>query len=346
MAAGGKRVGTREGFMEIGKKQCLYMQRRAEQGVYLGSKDGQESVLLPKAQVPAALKEGDPIEVFVYRDSEDRPIATTARPAAEVGQFAYLPVKSIARIGAFLDWGLEKDLFLPFAEQERVLKAGEKVLVYVQLDKSGRIAASMKVYDKLSSETYGKFGKDDPFTGYVYRVNPEVGAFVAVRENNTVSQIAKGSKDSIASNAQGMGKAAAGSKAAAENEVAAASKAQAADKPTGTLNALYYGLIPASQLFQKLKAGDEVSGRILRVRKDGKLDLEIRQRAYREIEGDSEKILKKIKEYDGVLPFSENAAPETIRRELEMSKAAFKRALGHLLKEGKIEIGEQEIRLN
>ena len=293
-----------------GRTQELTLLRHAEHGAYLGPEEGSaESVLLPRAQVPDGVGVGAKLRVFVYYDSEDRLIATVHEPAAEVGQFAYLPVKSITKIGAFLDWGLEKDLFLPFAEQERALKAGEKVLVHVQLDKSGRIVASMKVYDKLSSETYGKFKKDDPFTGYVYRVNPEVGAFVAVKESKADPRTAQGGK-------------------------------------AQTFGALYYGLVPASQLFQNLKAGDEVSGRILRVRKDGKLDLEIRQRAYREIEGDSEKVLKKIEEYDGVLPFSENAAPETIRRELEMSKAAFKRALGHLLKEGKIEIGEKEVRLN
>ncbi|MBQ6678433.1 MAG: RNA-binding protein [Lachnospiraceae bacterium] len=285
--------------IEIGKTQELFLLRMAEQGAYLGLKDGSESVLLPRKQVPDRLKEGDRIQVFVYRDSEDRPVATVRRPYAEVGEFAYLTVKSVARAGAFLDWGLEKDLFLPFAEQEQPLKGGEKALVRVYLDKSGRVAASMKVYAFLSAETYGRFKKDDPFTGYVYRVNPEVGAFVAVRPGTEEKR----------------------------------------------LKELFYGLVPSAQLFAPLKAGDAVSGRILRVRKDGKLDLEIRQRAYKQIEEDSEKVLAKIRAYDGELPFSESASPETIKRELGLSKAAFKRALGHLKKEGKIEIGEKEVRI-
>ena len=294
--------------IEIGKTQELFLLRTAEQGAYLGPKDGSESVLLPRKQVPGSLKEGGRIAVFVYRDSEDRPVATVRRPYVEAGEFAYLTVKSVARAGAFLDWGLEKDLFLPFAEQERPLKSGEKALVRVYLDKSGRIAASMKVYAFLSAETYGCFHKDDPFTGYVYRVNPEIGAFVAVKGNGGTEE--------------------------------------ADGNPAGVrIKKLYFGLIPASQLFTPLKAGDEVSGRILRVRKDGKLDLEIRQRAYKQIEEDSEKVLAKIRAYDGELPFSESASPETIKRELGLSKAAFKRALGHLKKEGKIEIGEKEVRI-
>ena len=290
--------------IQIGKTQELTVLRESEHGLYLGKRskaNEPESVLLPKGQVPAGTKVGDAVTVFVYRDSEDRPVATVKKPAAEVGEFAYLTVKTVTKLGAFLDWGLEKDLFLPYKEMEEPVKSGQNLMVRLYLDKSGRIAASTKLYVFLTEADAAAFRKEDPFEGVVYRVNPEVGVFIGVCPKGLRPEAGR-----------------------------------AYDK-------LIFGLLPPSETFRKHRLGEAVSGRILRVRADGKLDLSLRKRSFEQSASDGEKILKKMEEYGGTLPFSEGASPELIKRELQMSKAAFKKALGRLYKERKILIGENEV---
>jgi hypothetical protein len=138
----------------IGKRNTLPIVRAAAPGLYL---DGGElgELLLPGRYIPAGLKPKDKLDVFVYRDSEDRLVATTETPLATVGEFAYLKVVSVNRnIGAFLDWGLAKDLLLPYREQETSLRAGDRVIVHVGLDeKTNRIVASMRLNRHLSHDT-------------------------------------------------------------------------------------------------------------------------------------------------------------------------------------------------
>ena len=289
--------------MRIGKTQTLTVIRTSEHGVYLGKKDGAEAVLLPKSQVPAGTKAGDELTIFLYRDSEDRPVATVKKPAAEVGAFAYLTVKSVTKVGAFLDWGLEKDLFLPYKEMEEPLKSGRNVMVFLYTDKSDRIAATTKLYEHLKPAPAKSFRKENPFSGAVYRVNPEVGVFGAVCPKAAALTAGQGYPE------------------------------------------LYFGLVPPSEVYSRFHAGDPLEGRIIRIREDGKLDLALRKRELEAIRSDAELILKKIREYGGTLPFSENVSPEIIRREFGLSKNAFKKALGHLYKERKIVIGEDEITL-
>ena len=286
--------------IRVGEQQTLTVLRETEFGIYLGPEFSDESVLLPKKQVPQGTKPGGKLSVFIYRDSEDRLIATTRTPMVRVHQFAYLTVRSVARAGAFLDWGLEKDLFLPYKEQERALKAGERVLVYVYLDKSGRLSSTMRVYDWLSHVTGGEFEKDGEIEGIVYRVQPEIGAFTAVIEES--------------------------------------------DREKQCFDRLYYGLIPKQDLFENYQAGDRIHGHVVHIRPDGKLDLAVRLKAHQQLVQDGETILQKMEEFGGSLPFGEKASPEIIRRELHMSKSGFKRALGHLLKEGRIITGDSEIR--
>ncbi|MES2856044.1 MAG: S1-like domain-containing RNA-binding protein [Bdellovibrionota bacterium] len=135
-------------MIRIGNTNRLTALREGTPGIYLDSGDDRE-VLLPRRYVPIDLAIGDELDVFVYFDSDDRLVATTDEPYVEVGQFAHLEVVSLERVGAFLDWGLPKDLLLPFAEQTRELKVGHDVIVYVYLDKSDRIAASMRVEKHL-----------------------------------------------------------------------------------------------------------------------------------------------------------------------------------------------------
>jgi len=133
-------------MIEIGKLNTLTAQERHEPGYYLIGPDEDDRILLPNSAIPDDLKDGDEIEVFVYNDSEDRPIATTLTPKLMLNDFGVLEVKQVTNFGAFLDWGLAKDLLIPFKEQNRKLEEGEKVLVYLYLDEeSDRLVATVKL---------------------------------------------------------------------------------------------------------------------------------------------------------------------------------------------------------
>ena len=278
-------------MIQLGERQKLVVVKTVDFGVYVAPAAGEaeEKVLLPKKQVPEGTKIGDELEVFIYRDSNDRLIATTNEAKLSLGEVALLKVSQVAAIGAFLDWGLEKDLFLPFREQTKQLKEGDECLVALYIDKSDRLCATMKVYTYLSTESGYK--KDDRIEGHVYEISKNFGAFVAVDDK-------------------------------------------------------YSGLIPMKEIYGNIQVGDLISARVTGVKEDGKLDLSIREKSYLQIGKDVIRILDILEKYDGVLPFNDKASPETIRREMQMSKNEFKRAEGHLLKEGKITITEKNIRLN
>ena len=140
---------------EIGKYNTLRVVKQVDFGLYL---DGDElgEILLPRRYVPEGCQPGDSIEVFLYHDSEDRLIATTLRPLAGVGDLALLKVVALSNFGAFLEWGLPKDLLVPFKAQQQRMKVGRFYLVYVYLDKdSGRIAASSKLEKFLAEQATG-----------------------------------------------------------------------------------------------------------------------------------------------------------------------------------------------
>lgn len=269
-------------MIELGKRQLLTVVREKEFGVYLAEDPKDETaVLLPGKQVPAGTRVGDRLEVFIYRDSEDRLIATTREPKLQVGETAVLTVKETGKIGAFLDMGLEKDVLLPFKEQTERVRPGQQCLAALYVDKSGRLAATMKVHPYLSGDS--PYEKDDRVSGMVYEVSPQIGAFVAV-------------------------------------------------------DGRYYGLIPAKEFFGNVRPGDTVQARVTKVRDDGKLDLSLNEKAHIQMNTDAETVMEALEARGGVLPFTDKADPEIIRQEFAMSKNAFKRAVGHLLKEGRVRI--------
>lgn len=168
-------------MLQIGKRQLLTIVKKVEFGVYLAKEqeaDPEEKVLLPRKEVPENAQPGDEIEVFLYRDSKDRMIATVRQPKLSLGEVAVLRVKENGKIGAFLDWGLEKDLLLPFREQVRKVRPGEECLVALYLDKSKRLCATMKVYPYLRTDS--PYEKDQKVTGTLYEISDNFGAFVAV----------------------------------------------------------------------------------------------------------------------------------------------------------------------
>ena len=165
----------------LGKKQTLMVVKTVDFGVYLAESkeaEAKERVLLPIKQVPEGTKEGDTLEVFIYKDSGDRLIATTREPKLEVGGTALLKVSQVTKIGAFLDWGLEKDLLLPYHEQTVRVQEGEEYLVALYVDKSSRLCATMKLYPYLSTRT--PYAAGDEVEGRVYEISQNFGVFIAV----------------------------------------------------------------------------------------------------------------------------------------------------------------------
>jgi predicted RNA-binding protein (virulence factor B family) len=274
-------------MLQLGKKQELTVVKQMKFGIYLAeASDAAERVLLPAKEVPEGTKTGDRMEVFLYLDSQDRRIATRRTPRAGLGEVAVMHVKEVSRIGAFLDWGLEKDLLLPFKEQTRRVSQGEDVLAAVYLDKSGRFCATMNVYEYLHTDS--PYKKDDHVTGTIYETSGDFGVFVAVDN-------------------------------------------------------CYSGLIPKREAAGKYRIGDSIRMRVTAVKPDGKLDLSPNERVEVQMDKDAELVMKVIDEFEGVLPFGEKVSPEIIKREFGISKAAFKRALGRLYKQGRIQITESRI---
>ena len=245
-------------MIELGKTQCLNVVKITDFGVYLGTEE--EKVLLPKKEVPEDTEVGDAFTVFVYRDSSDRLIATTRKPKIELGKTAVLKVSQTGKIGAFLDWGLEKDLLLPFKEQTTHIQEGNECLVALYIDKSNRLAATMRVYDYLSCDSH--YVKDSAVTGRVIEVNPDYGVYIAIDDK-------------------------------------------------------YFGMVPKYEAFGDFKKE--------------------RLNEWRRI------VFDEIKKNGGSIPFTDKASPDVIKAYFKMSKNAFKRAVGRLLKEGKIEIKETSI---
>ena len=168
-------------MIELGKYQVLEVCRKTDFGLYLcepGRADKNHTILLPMKEVPEGTGLNDKLTVFVYKDSEDREIATTAKVPLTAGELAVLKVKEVTKIGAFLDWGLSKDLLLPFKEQTAKVKEGDEILVSLYVDKSNRLCATMKVYDLLSTNSHYK--KGDMVSGIVYDIIDAFGTFVAV----------------------------------------------------------------------------------------------------------------------------------------------------------------------
>lgn len=276
-------------MIELGKTQTLKVVRKVDFGVYLapaGEPGEQERVLLPGKQVPAGTEIGDMVEVFIYRDSSDRMIATTRKPVLQLHETALLTVADVGKIGAFLNWGLEKDLLLPFREQTVRVKKGQQVLVALYLDKSSRLCATMKVYPYLRTDS--PYVKGEEVEGRIYDISDNFGVFVAVDDQ-------------------------------------------------------YSALVPHQEAQGKFQPGQVMTFRVTSVREDGKINLSPRQKAYLQIREDAQLVMKALDEYAGVLPFDDRVSPQIISRKLGLSKAAFKRAVGHLLKENQIELKNGKI---
>ena len=275
-------------MIEIGKFNTLTVVKIVDFGVYL---DGEEwgEILMPKEYVPANCFPDDSVRAFIYFDSEDRIVATTENPYIQVGEFAYLRVVESTAVGAFLDWGLRKDLLVPFREQREPMQAGKRYLVYAYVDKStNRIAASAKI-DKYLDQVYPD-----------YAPRQEVEVLVARKTDLGYAVIVENA---------------------------------------------HWGLVYESEIFQPLKIGQRLKGYIKRVREDEKIDVALQLPGFAKIEGLAEQVLAKLEDYGGILDVSDKSEPEDIYRLFGCSKKNYKKALGTLLKQGLVEIGDREVRL-
>ena len=274
--------------MRIGEFQELVAVKETPHGYYLG--DEESTVLLPRKECPPGLRYGHRLNAFIYTDSEDRPVATLRKPLATVGDFAAMRVASITRAGAFLDWGLDKDLFCPIREQPFPMRSGETHLVRVYLDEvSNRVAASARL------------GRFLPSGGADFTVGQRVEVMITGRSPDAFSAIVDG---------------------------------------------VARGFLYNDEQVDSLSIGEKRTAYIKQIRpRDHKIALSLRPQGFAGILGERERILTALEENGGALPYSDRSSPAEIQRVFGLSKASFKKLIGTLYREGKIQVEEDGIRL-
>jgi predicted RNA-binding protein (virulence factor B family) len=274
-------------MVEVGKYNELQVVKDMDFGIYL-EKDRQE-ILMPRKWVPQGTRIGDTLNVFVYRDSEDRLIATTMKPFAISGEFAFLECKQVNTFGAFMDWGMEKDLLVPFREQPLRMEPGKSYVVYVYTDEaSDRIVASARLNRFVE--------KDD----------------IALRDGDIVELLIFSETDK-------------GLNAIINNE--------------------YMGLIYRNEIYDNVRVGDKVKGYVKQVREDNKIDLSLQKSGFELVDDVKWRLMNLLKERNGFLALNDDSSPEEIKKELQISKKAFKKAVGALYKEKFIRLSDKGIHL-
>ena len=272
----------------LGRSTTLSIQRFTSSGAFLGDSvaDGAASLLLIGSEIPPGARVGDVLDVFVYLDSEDRPLVTTRIPKLQLGEVAFLRVTSCTQFGAFVDWGLAKELLVPFKEQTRELHVGSREPIGVYLDDSGRLAGTMRVAELLDLEPH-HFSDDQWLAGEAWRNDPEIGLFAILERR-------------------------------------------------------FLGLVPASEP-HRLTRGQAAQFRVNHVHADGKLELSLRAHAHQELENDAETVLRILSKpgASGSLRVGDHSSPEQLRSAFGLSKKAFKRAAGRLLKQGLVSLDAQ-----
>jgi uncharacterized protein len=241
-----------------------------------------QPILLPTRDMPDHCKEGDQLEVFIYLDSEDRPVATTLLPKLQLGEVRFLKVTDATRFGAFVDWGLPKELLVPFQEQTSELAPGDLHPFGLIIDRTGRLAGTMKVRELFLYG--GAFERDEWVEGEAWREERGIGVFCIIE-----------------------GK--------------------------------YLGLVPASEP-HSLRRGQAARLRVQHVLPDGKLELSLRGRVHEELEADARNILTRLRR-PGAPRVGDHSSPDQLRVLFGLSKKAFKRAAGRLLKERLVTIDRE-----
>lgn len=274
--------------MKLGDYNKLVVARETSVGLFLED-EMEESVLLPTKWIPEGTEIGDELEVFLYLDSEERLIATTLKPKIIVNTFAYLRAKQISDFGAFMDWGMEKDLLVPFIEQEKRMVEGQKYIVYMYEDEmTGRLTASSR------------------YSSYVEKEDIEL------QEGEKV--------DIIIAYPSDLG----------FNVI---------------INNKYLGLLYKNELFKIVRIGDSCEAYVKTLREDKKVDVVLEKQGYAQVEPNAHKILLLLRKNEGFLDLNDKSDPEEIVRRMEMSKKAFKKAIGTLYRQKMISLAEDGIHL-
>lgn len=274
--------------MKIGDINKLKVSRNSPYGMYLIDDAGDE-VLLPKKYLTGNEKEGDFISTFIYNDSEDRLVATTEIPKIKLNEIAVLKVVDVTKHGVFLDWGLEKDLMVPFKEQNKKMLLGHAYVVCMFLDHdTDRLVATTKIKRFLSND------------------------HLEIKEKEQV--------DLLVYNKSELG-----------YEV--------------VINGKHTGLVFSNEVFSPLKIGDQLTGYIKNIRKDGKIDVSLQPDMTTHLKKSNELIINALKANGGELNLSDRSSPEDIYRNLNMSKKTFKKAIGALYKQRRIVIRPDRISL-
>jgi hypothetical protein len=269
----------------LGRFATLAIRRFGSPGAFLAPKGAgpdADTILLLGPEIPAGAREGDSVDVFVTLDSEGRPLATTATPRLAIGEVAFLTVTACTDFGAFVDWGLPKELLVPFAEQTREVRVGERHPIGLYLDNTDRLAGTMRVSELLA--VGGPFHRGEWARGEAWREDPAVGLFVVVERRSV-------------------------------------------------------GLLPRHEP-HRLRPGDAARFRVAHVHPDGKIELSLRGHAHEELERDAAAILS-VLECPGARPAGDRSPPEEIRARFGLSKKAWKRAVGTLLKAGRVDIDRE-----
>jgi len=276
-------------MIEQGKEIELKIAKRATFGLYLADESGEE-VLLPNKYCRDEMKPGDTTRVFVYKDSEGKKVATTLTPKIFIHEFALLKVSAVTGVGAFLDWGLEKELMVPFREQKQKMEVGRWYIVYLDLDKkSDRLYASNRVERFLQNDQISV--KDGDEVALVVLQKTDLGYSVIV-------------------------------------------------------NHAHKGLIFDNEIFQEIRVGNRLKGYVKKVRDDKKIDISIQPIGFRNVnDSNSELIYKTLVENDGFLAITDKSSPDEIYTLLGISKKAFKKSLGALYKQKKVDIQPEGIKL-
>jgi len=276
-----------QNMIKIGEYNDLEIVKKVDFGVYLGVDDLE--ILLPTKWVPLDAKIGDTITVFIIRDSDDRLLATTVKPFATANTFAFLEVKQVNNIGAFMDWGMDKDLLVPFREQANQMEEGKSYVVFVYEDElSNRLIASSKLSRFIEREE------------------------IDIQTGDVVDLLVY-SKTNLGYNA--------------------------------IVNNLYSGLIYANEIFENIRIGDQLKGYVKTIRDDLKIDISLQKVGFELMDDAKWKILNLLKNENGFLALHDNSTPEEVKAKLQMSKKAFKKAIGSLYKDKLVTLTDKGVQL-
>ena len=301
-------------MIKLGDYNILRVDHAAEQGLYLQGDEQTGDILLPKRSVPKGVTIGDEIEVFIYLDQEERIIATTERPIAKVGEFAWLEVAWINKYGAFMKWGLMKDLFCPFREQKKRMEVGKHYIVYIKEDEeTHRLMATAKVDRYLQPASPSTAGCS-PQPASPSTAGGSVQAA-------TSSQLTHGQ----ACDCLVWQKTELGFKCIIDNK--------------------YQGQIYDNQIFQPLHTGNRLTAYIDHIRQDGKIDITLQPTGHRHTLDFAEVLLRYLYENNGHCDLGDKSPAELIQDRFKVSKKTYKRAVGDLYRQHLITISDDGINL-